>query len=204
MHYFFYGILFALYLAILAFDIRDVVVTVNRYGDPLFLQYSTTRTIPVDNKLDVAFSALYFVASIEVLLGSIWVLLTARKHGIAKRVGLLLIGLVGVPLFLRRVFFLAYGARFELSFNYYETWGAVLAETIITGFCAILVYAAIVLAAVQVDKARCKPWAEDQQREHGHPNGVAPQPAMQMYPDPTQGRYDVHEMQGQPNGHTRF
>ena len=86
MHYLFCGILFALYLAILAFDIRDGVVTINRYCDPLFLQYSTTRTIPVDNKLDVAFSALYFVASIEVLLGSIWVLLTARKHGIPKRV----------------------------------------------------------------------------------------------------------------------
>ena len=86
LHYTFCGVLFVLYLAILAFDIKDVVDAVNRYGDPHYRQYARARTIPVENKLDVAFSALYFVASVEVLLGSVWAMITVHKRGLPAKV----------------------------------------------------------------------------------------------------------------------
>ena len=64
------GVLFALFLAILALGIRDVVLQVEGAGSS-YLGFSR-HTVPTFYKLDVAYSALVFVASLEILVGSIW------------------------------------------------------------------------------------------------------------------------------------
>ena len=79
----FCAILGALYIAYLALSIQQTVQSVN---DTLELEYRYYETIPAFHKVDVAFSALYFVASVEVLLATIYIFVTARKREIPSSV----------------------------------------------------------------------------------------------------------------------
>lgn len=92
--------------------------------------------------------------------------------------------LVAIPYFIRRTIILAFDARFELG-RYYITAGALLAETIITDACLVIVFAGIVMSATKLDKTRTVLW-----------NGG--QPTNQMVPAPYSGG---QPMQGYQNGY---
>ncbi|KAL6713426.1 hypothetical protein ACLMJK_008891 [Lecanora helva] len=156
-HAAFCAILGAIYISFLGLQIDKVVKSIN---DSLGLLYRYYDGIPAANKVDVAFSALYFVASFEVLLATIYLLVTAQKRGLSASLGLILVALVGFPLFLRWIFILSYAAAFELSYLNRITLGGALAEQIIIGFAHLIVYAGVVLVAQKLPTGA--PWEAGQ------------------------------------------
>ena len=69
-----------LFIVILALSIRGIVEAVGELGMVIRLKRLLL------NKFVVSYQALYFVASLEVLLTTVWLSVTARKHGVSKRV----------------------------------------------------------------------------------------------------------------------
>ncbi|KAL9124013.1 MAG: hypothetical protein Q9217_006612 [Psora testacea] len=193
------AILGALYIAYLALNIRDVVQIVEDDGSTFELQFRFYGTISTQTKIEVSYKALYFAASIEILLATVWVLVTASKHNIPRKViycskvnhdlplttlqiGFTLIGLIGFPLFLCMIIVLSYTAAFEMSFDNELTNGGALAELIIVGFASVAVYAGVVLVAKQLGDSTRKPWEAGQQAGFGPVMAGAPQHSPQQYP----------------------
>ena len=85
LHLFIVGALGILYIVYLALGIKDVVDRVNRYGSGLYAQYRIWNGIPTINKIDVAFEAVYFVCSVELLATGIFLIL-ASKRGLPQKV----------------------------------------------------------------------------------------------------------------------
>ena len=198
-HYVLCGILFALFLATFAFQIRDVVVQVQDYG----LYYTRIRrSIPVSYKLDVAYDALTFVASVEILIGSLWGVVRSRGQGQPLKVrqtsesrvkcwshqltvrkrkpGILFLTLVAFPFFIRRVIVLGFDAAFELSLTRYATAGAYLAQTIVVGFAIVVSFVGIILVVKELEKNSVPPgWNPDGFAPNGQPPSNGP---MNGYP----------------------
>ncbi|MCJ1277161.1 hypothetical protein MMC21_004971 [Puttea exsequens] len=228
LHYAFGFVLFALFVSMFGLRIRDEVGIVEGKYQATYA-YLTGGAIPVQNQLDVAFGALGFVLSVEILLASIYILLKASKHDIPTKIGIILIALVALPLFIRRIFILAFSAAFELSATKYQTDGQNLALNIVTGICTVLSYAGVVFAIIHLDKARQGFWTDQSaaagavpplpgyvdgrynavgvpppQQYGGYPNqGYAPQMAQQQgYPPGTYGQQQGYAQQPlSPGGH---
>ena len=75
-----------------------------------------------------------------------------------------MMGLVGAPLLIRRVFILAFSAAFNLSFDRYITAGEYTAEAIIEGVTLVMTYAGVLLAFKQLGELSWKPWDGNHQQ----------------------------------------
>lgn len=110
-----------------------------------------------------------------------------------------MMGLIGAPLLIRRVFLLAFSAAFDLSLDKYETVGEATAESIIEGITLVLTLAGVVLAFKQLGELSWKPWDGNHQQPQipvaGYDNPQAQSP-------PQMGRqYEPNQYQSpHPNG----
>ena len=73
-HYGFCGVLFAMFVAILGLNIS---IFVNRYQFSGLFPYVNETAY---DRLDVALAALYLCAAIEILIGAIWLVTSARRE----------------------------------------------------------------------------------------------------------------------------
>ena len=203
------GLLGVLYLAYLALGIKRTVELVQDYGSASLARLSSRRSGVLDQfKVYGAYQAIYFVASIEVAAASFFLMLTASKRGFSFmvsvcpgavihvlsltqcfKVGVLLVGLIGFPLFLRKVLDLAYAARYLLD-SHFPSHATVGATDFITGACHMIIYAGVIVVVGKLAGSGNTQTGQTDANAHPTPQappmmtqpGAQPQGQPQFYP----------------------
>ena len=218
----------ALYLAVLALQIRDTVEV-----PPLGSRRRRGRfypDVPDSTKVLAAYCALFFASSVEVFLVTVRLVWNAGSRNLSRTVsssypvvGLRLIisklrsglvGLVGFPFLFYGTLQLAYLVRTDLQ-QHRPKASAVLAAVFLGGFTFVMVFVGVVFVCQQFAKAARASWQGAQQNGPGpmlQPGGPmmspqSPQPYGQQYgaPSPQFGvppqHYGLPQQYGPPQQH---
>lgn len=163
-HYGFCGILAIFYLAMFGLQMHDLYNAVfHPYTDRGPAEYKGILDLGI---IFVVYNVLYLCAALEILALSLWLLkqgnlMHTRKtvrfsipqalhELIPQQPGLLLLGLISMPLLTRSVFELAVSITSNIILaNLNETIGLIIAIYVIDGLCWLLVFIGIVLISNQ-------------------------------------------------------
>lgn len=152
------NILIAFWATILALQIKFQVNEVQRgifVQGTNFLVINPSKVdldeVLVWTKLDITYSAIFALASIEILALAMWIISGQRKEGNPTWIGIFLAALVAIPLLIRSLLYLGFLAA-SLTRDVKEE--ASVAKLFFTNICFVLAYIGVLLIAIRFKKER--------------------------------------------------
>ena len=90
LHLGFIGLLSLIYIVYLALGIKSWIDRLQTYGSYRYAITLRRRGTPDYYRVEIAYQALYFVASVEILAAAVFLLVTKSKRGLSRSVSLLI------------------------------------------------------------------------------------------------------------------